>query len=68
MVISRNKLNTFEVMTAYTGFSLYAGWVTAASILNVSYCVKGLGLREDNINIGMEISESKITCVILWVA
>lgn len=65
MVVARAKyLNTFEVISAYTGFSMYAGWVTTATILNVTFCIKGLGYSEDK----MDISESKIACHILWVA
>ena len=65
MVIARaDYLNLFEVISAYIGFSMYAGWVTTATILNISFCFKGLGYSEEK----MEISESKVACYILWVA
>jgi len=64
MVVSRNKLNLFEVISAYTGFSLYSGWVTTATILNVTFCFKGVGFREEK----MEMSESTVACFILWIA
>jgi hypothetical protein len=64
MVVSRNKLNTFEVISVYTGFSLYSGWVTTATILNVTFCFKGVGFREEK----MDMSESTVACFILWIA
>ncbi len=46
------------------GFSIYTGWVTAATILNVSFLLKSLGLKGANAG----LSESTWTCVILYVA
>ena len=64
MVVARSKLNPFEVFSMYTGFSIYAGWVTTATILNATYCFKGMGFSEEK----MDINESKITCFVLWIA
>ena len=64
MVVARSKLNPFEVFSMYTGFSIYAGWVTTATILNATYCFKGMGFSEER----MDISESKVTCYVLWIA
>ena len=57
MVASRNNLNTFEVISLYTGFSMYAGWVTTATILNITFCLKGVGFNV----------ESAVSCYILWI-
>lgn len=57
MIVSRNNLNKFEVISAYTGFSMYAGWVTTATILNIAFCLKGVGF-----NVG-----SNVSCYILWI-
>ena len=48
MVISRSKLNLFESVTTYSAFSIYAGWVTSATILNFGFCLKGLGFSDQN--------------------
>lgn len=44
------------------GFSLYAGWVSSATLLNFSYVLAALGMREPRYN------EEKWTIIILWVA
>lgn len=43
-------------------FSLYAGWLTAATILNTSIVFRAYGLK------GSDIEEENLTIVILWVA
>lgn len=43
---------------------MYSGWVATATILNLTFCVKGLGFSEKKMN----IDESEYACVILWVA
>ena len=45
-------------------FSMYSGWVTTATILNVTFCLKGIGLSEKK----LEIDESVYSCVMLWIA
>lgn len=57
MIISRNNLNTFETISAYTAFSMYAGWVTTATILNITFCLKGVGFEMG----------SNVSCYILWI-
>ena len=41
----RTKLNAVEFITLRVGFSIYAGWVTAASIVSASIAFKSLGLN-----------------------
>lgn len=38
-------MNLIEFVSIRIGFSLYAGWVTAASILNISIAFKSAGLN-----------------------
>lgn len=42
MLSTRNKVNTFEFITLRCGFSIYSGWVTAATILNIAIVLKWL--------------------------
>lgn len=46
------------------GFSIYSGWVTAATILNVSILLKSLGMKDPD----LAYSEESISVVILCVA
>ena len=43
------KLNLVETISLREGFSIYAGWVTAALILNVATLLKSLGMADPNI-------------------
>jgi len=52
--------NTWELVSLRYGFSIYAGWVTAATILNLGFAAKSWGISGD--------WESKATCVVLWAA
>jgi hypothetical protein len=63
---SSTTLNLTEVLSLRTGFSIYSGWVTAATILNVSFLLKALGLKDPNIMYGF--TEEKLTELVLWVA
>lgn len=54
--------NFVEFIGLYVGFSMYAGWVTTATVLNIMFCVKGSGFSEEK----MDIDESNIACYILW--
>jgi hypothetical protein len=65
MKAQRSKLNNvFELLGIYVAFSMYSGWVTTATILNLTFCIKGSGLS----NIELSIDESEFACVILWIA
>ena len=48
------------------GFSIYAGWVTGATILNSAIVQKSLGLQTTYASWGL--SEDTISIIILWVA
>lgn len=60
----RNKVNWIEWIGLRAGFSLYSGWVTAASIVNVSIYLRSVGLKEPDI----AISEETASIIIVWVA
>ena len=47
------------------GFSVYSGWVTAATILNVSFVLKSWGMEDPNIPY---LDEEQLTTIVLWVA
>jgi hypothetical protein len=47
------------------GFTIYNGWVTAATILNVAYSLKAIGLGD---KVTPPPFESTATCVVLVVA
>lgn len=59
-------VNTTEWIGMRGGFSIYAGWVTAATILNVTYFLKKAGLVDGAIP--YNITEEQITVAIIWVA
>ena len=62
-VITRTKMaNFYEIIGLYLGFSMYAGWITTATVLNIMFCAKGSGFSEDL----MDIDESEIACYTLW--
>ena len=55
----RSKVNFFEAISLRVGFSIYGGWVTAATILNISIFLKSVGFDSD---------EEFITQIILSIA
>jgi hypothetical protein len=58
------KVNIVEFVAIRIGFTLYTGWVTAATILGVTYFLLSLGMK--NPNAGFD--ESTWSVIILWVA
>jgi len=64
MKARRNQCNFFETIGCYVAFSMYSGWVATATILNLTFCIKGLGFSEKK----LDIDESIYACSILWVA
>lgn len=58
----RNKLNLIELISIRICFSIYSGWVTAATILNLSIYLKSVGLN-DNI-----VSEEIMSILVVWIA
>ena len=61
---TRSKVNTWEFVTLRCGFTIYTGWVTAATILNTTFFFKSLGMEGD----GAGLAEDTWCVVILWVA
>ena len=64
MKAQRNHTNFVETICCYVSFSMYSGWVTTATILNLTFCIEGSGFNESNLG----IDESTHACVILWIA
>merc|ERR1712195_89892 len=58
----RSKVNAMEFITLRCAFSIYTGWVTAATILNATFFLKSIGLE------GTYEYEGTWTVIILWVA
>jgi len=59
------KLNNWwEKVFFRGGFTIYVGWLTAASILNVCFLLKALGIDEKNTDVPNEILWSKIILVV----
>lgn len=65
MMSTRAEVNVTEWISIRGGFSIYSGWVTAATILNVTYMLKSFGLADPDIP---WLDEEQITIGILWVA
>ena len=65
MMSTRNETNWIEWILIRGGFSIYSGWVTAATILNVTYMLKSWGLNETDVD---WLDEEITTVVILWIA
>lgn len=65
MVSTRMEANWVEWISLRVGMSIYAGWVTAATILNVTYMLKSWGLSAANIS---WLDEEITTIVIAWIA
>lgn len=63
---SSTQLNLVETLSLWGGFSIYAGWVTAATILNIAILLKSLGLADPNIPWGL--NEENLTQLVAWVA
>lgn len=49
MVACRNTVNIFELIFLRGGFSIYSGWVTAATILNFTFLLQQFGVGEPDI-------------------
>ena len=64
MKSTRAKVNAIEVISLRVGFTIYSGWVTAATILNISFFLNSLGMK--NPNAGFE--ETTWTCIMFYVA
>ena len=73
MISCRTELNMFEAIVIRTCFSLYAGWVTAACVLNVFFTLKSWNkssISDDdfkNVEEEAEKAESYLTVKALWI-
>jgi len=65
MMSTRNETNWIEWIAIRGGFSIYSGWVTAATILNATYMLKSWGLNETDVD---WLDEEIAATVIAWVA
>ena len=61
-----NQLNLLETIFLRGGFTVYAGWVTTATILNACFLLKRLGLADPNIPWGLD--EEKLSQLVVWIA
>lgn len=60
----KNECNVFTFISIRLGFSIYAGWVNAATILNVSIFLKSVGLKDPD----FFTTEETMGAIILYVA
>ena len=54
MKSTRTSVNIFEWITLRGGMSIYAGWLTAATILNATITIQRLGFVDPDLPIGNE--------------
>lgn len=66
MITTRNLLSVTEIIGLRIAFSIYGGWLTAATILNFSIILKDLGVSDESED--MALSEEYWTGLMLWVA
>jgi translocator protein len=66
MITTRNQNNVVEIIGLRCAFSIYGGWLTAATILNIAIVLKDFGLKDSSPN--MIVSEEVWGCIMLWVA
>lgn len=62
MQTMRNKVNIAEFILMRMGYSFYGGWLTAATILNVTFVLKFFGMAEP------AFDEELWTVIVLYVA
>ena len=46
MASFRSQVNWIEMIGIRGGLSIYTGWITAATIVNIAYMLKSLGMKE----------------------
>lgn len=63
-IADQGRLSVVGMITLRIGFSIYSGWLTAATILNSVALLKAFGVDEDT----MSIDETNFGMVILCVA
>lgn len=57
-----SEVNWYEWLTMRVGFSMYSGWVTAATVLNAFIMLKSFGAE----TLGGIITESELAVYVLW--
>jgi len=62
---TKENVNVFEFICLRTSMSVYAGWVTIATVLNVSFIFKAYGWSDNN---NMRWDEETWGIIILYVA
>ena len=65
MMSTRAELNVVEWILVRSQLSIYGGWLTAATILNVVLSLKYFGVEDPNIPY---LSEEQLSVGLLWVA
>ena len=68
MVSDRTSVNVTEWIGLRGGFSIYSGWVTAATILNATFLLKFFGVEDPEGVFWSLINEEQATIIILYVA
>ena len=73
VITGREPVTWIEIFTLRAPFAIYAGWLTAATILNSSYAFMILGMKDDAPDDAllkplMFMSEETYTTIILWIA
>lgn len=63
---SNAKVNLIEAITLRGGFTIYAGWITAAFIVSISQILYRLGMVDPNIIWGF--NEENLSQIIAWIA
>jgi len=64
-----NKVDTWEWIGLRAGFSIYTGWLTAATILTAAFTLKSLGVSDTQYLANIPyLTEESITVGVLWVA
>lgn len=58
MISTRAKVNTCEWISIRCGFTIYAAWVTTATILNITHMLKSFGVEDGE----------TLSIIILWIA
>ena len=58
MISTRTKVNTCEWISIRCGFTIYAAWVTTATILNITHMLKSFGVEDGE----------TLSIIILWIA
>merc|ERR1711871_758414 len=66
MKSSSVDLNLFEGITLRGGFTIYAGWITAAFIVSLSQILYRVGVVDPDIGYGFD--EESLSQIIVWIA